>query len=213
MTTTTSRAVVAVAGAAALSFGGLAYAAASAPTTLIHACMNSNNGNLRIVAEGQGCRTSESLLAWNQQGVQGETGAHGPQGAQGETGETGSQGDQGPRGETGPQGPRGPTGPAGPAGAGLSGYEIVDNDVSVGWLSKGHVYVDCPEGKVVIGGGARSGTQVRGMPHLTWWEDTDMNILDSFPVDEDTWFVSAYYGVGDTVTKQLAAHAICVDKP
>lgn len=58
------------------------------------------------------------------------------------------------QGPQGPAGPQGPIGPQGPAGSGLTGFELIDNDflnipqgVDVG------MGVDCPEGKMVIGGG------------------------------------------------------------
>lgn len=210
MTANTSRTVVALAGAAALSLGGLAYTAASTPATLIHACMNGNNGNVRIVAGKHDCRKSETPLSWNQQGIRGEAGPTGPQGEKGDTGDTGPtgpQGQAGERGPTGPQGPRGLTGPAGPAGAGLSGYEIVQKESTVHWFSTFYAFVDCPEGKVVVGGGARS-----GLLEAAHYIDQDMNILDSFPYDEDTWAAVAYYG-GPELTGTLAAYAICVDKP
>jgi hypothetical protein len=87
---------------------GVAYATATivGAGTVIHACKNDTNGDLRIATA---CRNSESAVAWNTQGPQGDTGPAGPAGANGAAGDAGVQG---------PPGPTGPQGPAGPAGAG-----------------------------------------------------------------------------------------------
>jgi hypothetical protein len=86
---------------------GVAYATASvvASGSVIHACKNDANGDLRIATA---CRNSESAVAWN---TQGETGPAGPAGA------AGAKGDAGGAGVAGPPGPTGAQGPAGPAGA------------------------------------------------------------------------------------------------
>jgi hypothetical protein len=47
---------------------------------------------IRIVEEGTICRGFETLISWNQEGVQGETGPQGPEGSQGPQGETGLSG-------------------------------------------------------------------------------------------------------------------------
>jgi hypothetical protein len=107
---TTIVAVAAVVGLAVS--GGTAYAAGLIPGAdgTIHACYNTTNGNVRVVAEGTKCRTHEKTLSWNQ------TGPVGPQGPAGPQGPVGPQGPQGPQGATGPQGPAGPQGATGPAG-------------------------------------------------------------------------------------------------
>jgi hypothetical protein len=83
--------------------GGTAWAAGLIPGAdgVINACYNSTNGNLRVVKQGQKCRTHEKVLSWNQTGPQGPAG---PQGA------TGPQGPAGPAGATGATGPQGPAG-------------------------------------------------------------------------------------------------------
>jgi len=98
---------------------------------IIHACVDDNNGKIRIVSGLEDCAKNESALDWNglgpegpqgetgPAGPQGETGPVGPQGPQGETGPTGPQGEigpAGPQGETGPVGPQGPQGETGPTG-------------------------------------------------------------------------------------------------
>ena len=100
-------------------------------------------------------------------GPQGATGAIGAQGATGAIGAQGATGAIGPQGVTGAIGPQGPQGPQGPAGAdgGLVGYAIVqgtavaiagtDFDVAVS--------VNCPPGKVAIGGGVSLGSPAGGV--------------------------------------------------
>ena len=122
MKLTRGHAAAGMIGAAAIaSLGGLAYA--TTPSNVINGCMNDSTGILRVVAAGSSCKSNETPLSWNQQGVQGETGPIGPQGPKGDkgdTGETGPQGlkgDKGDTGETGPQGPQGPKGDKGDTGA------------------------------------------------------------------------------------------------
>jgi Collagen triple helix repeat (20 copies) len=112
-------------------------------------------------------------------GATGATGLTGANGATGDTGVTGATGASGATGATGPSGPSGVTGPAGasgsagaigptgprgekgePASAGISGYEVV-RERTASFIENGgeadlFVVARCPEGKVVIGGGARS---------------------------------------------------------
>src|SRR5579884_1579432 len=98
--------------------GGVAYATQGMTrdaTSVIQACSNKTNGDLRIVTNNQtDCRTSETPVAWNVVGPQGPTG---PQGPKGETGATGAQGPQGDKGDPGAPGPDGAPGPKGDAGA------------------------------------------------------------------------------------------------
>ena len=81
-------------------------------------------------------------------------------------------------------------------------------------LSSNHVSVDCPPGKVIISGGARTGSEgvVDGTP-IYADGGRDMNILDSFQVDNDTWFVRAYFGGGYWSASALSAVALCVNAP
>lgn len=83
-------------------------------TTLIHACVKSSNGAIRIVGNSEVCASNETPLDWR---IQGEAGPIGPQGPQGPQGPEGPQGPQGPGGPQGPQGPQGPEGPQGPQGS------------------------------------------------------------------------------------------------
>jgi hypothetical protein len=85
---------------------GVAYATAAvvASTSVINACTNDKNGELRMVDAAGACRRKESPVSWNVQGPQGDVGPAGPQGLKGDPGV------QGPPGPTGPQGPAGPAG-------------------------------------------------------------------------------------------------------
>jgi hypothetical protein len=88
---------------------GVAYATAAvvASTSVINACTNDKNGELRMVEAAGACRRKESPVTWNVQGPQGDVG---PAGSQGLKGDAGATGVQGPPGPTGPQGPAGPAG-------------------------------------------------------------------------------------------------------
>jgi hypothetical protein len=80
---------------------------------VIHACVNENSGEIKIVDEIEECRNGWVPLDWNQVGPRGPPG---PQGSQGEQGPVGPEGPQGPQGEQGPVGPEGPQGEQGPVG-------------------------------------------------------------------------------------------------
>jgi hypothetical protein len=108
--------------------GAAAWASATedrAPT--IHACVDRQNGQLRIVSPGEPCRRHESALEWNSQG------------------------------DTGPAGAQGEMGPAGAAGApGISGWEQKTAFGIVAPGATGSALVRCSPGKQVIGGGFAS---------------------------------------------------------
>lgn len=63
-----------------------------ADTTIYYACVKTNGGTIRVVAQGATCTNSETLISWNQQGPQGIQGVPGPSGAPGPTGIPGSGG-------------------------------------------------------------------------------------------------------------------------
>ena len=94
---------------------------------VIHGCANQDNGQVRVVAADEACRTNEVAFTWNQAGPAGSAGPTGAPGATGPAGPAGPSGADGAQGAAGPTGPTGPQGPAGPQGAagGLSGYEVV----------------------------------------------------------------------------------------
>lgn len=96
---------------------------------IIHACVNSNSGEVRIVDADATCKNNWVPLDWNQQG---------------------------PEGPQGPPGPEGPPGPQGPVGEdGVSGYEIVSQEATVDFepVNLAGLGVTCPEEKKVLGGG------------------------------------------------------------
>ena len=91
-------------------------------------------------------------LPQGEQGVQGE---QGPQGEQGIQGEQGPQGEQGVPGEQGPQGEQGEQGPQGEQGEpGLMNVTVVSVTSANNSNQTKTVTAVCPEGTVIIGGGA-----------------------------------------------------------
>ena len=104
-------------------------------------------------------------------GAMGAQGATGPQGIQGIPGPTGQGvgvpgpvGPTGATGATGPAGPVGATGPQGPAGGdgaagtnGISGYQVVSTSTNPNDFLDSAT-VNCPAGKVALGGGGTSDT-------------------------------------------------------
>jgi hypothetical protein len=86
-----------------------------------------------------------TVISWNSQGVegvQGATGAEGPQGPQGPQGEPGADGAQGPQGEPGVDGRDG-----------ITDAERVTFSTRVDGNKVTRLTVDCPTGKIAIGGG------------------------------------------------------------
>ena len=155
---------------------GVAYASIPASNGALTGCYRTgggaNQGEFRIVETSASCRSNETALTFNQQGIagpkgetglKGETGATGPQGVKGDTGDTGptgatgATGPAGATGQTGPSGQTGAQGPAGPTGAqgssGLSGVEYVEAPVQVGANSADSAIAHCTGTKHVIGGG------------------------------------------------------------
>jgi hypothetical protein len=102
--------IVAGAVGLAIGFGASVWATIPDPSGEIHGCYKAQNGQLRIVDQGQVCLASETAIQWNATGAAGTPGPAGP------TGPTGPTGPAGPTGPTGPIGPTGPTGPTGPQG-------------------------------------------------------------------------------------------------
>ncbi len=112
-----SRLAVGIAAAvAALSLGSFAIAQVGDDGT-IRSCVHKNSGAVRVLADGETCKSNERLLVFNQQGEQGDAGPQGPAGPPGADGAQGPQGPAGPPGADGAQGPQGPAGPPGADGA------------------------------------------------------------------------------------------------
>ena len=114
-------AIVTLAVAAAVAYATIPDAAG-----VIHGCyrasLDDQKGQLRIVDDPTSCRSNETEIQWNQQGVAGAPGTNGidgttgPPGDTGPTGPAGATGAQGPQGETGATGAQGPQGETGAAG-------------------------------------------------------------------------------------------------
>lgn len=81
---------------------GGAYAAVSASSPTISACVHHNGGGLYAARK---CARRDSRLTWNVKGPKGATGAQGLQGATGSRGIQGLQGIQGAPGTPGQRGP------------------------------------------------------------------------------------------------------------
>jgi hypothetical protein len=147
---------------------GVAFAAIPSSSGQISACFSKQGGALRVIdrAKGQGCRSTERLLVWNQRGIHGAagargatgaTGATGPTGATGATGATGPRGTAGVTGATGATGARGLPGEPGEPGAagadGAASFQYVDRPITVEPGSNSEYPVACPLGSQVISGG------------------------------------------------------------
>src|SRR5678815_5328566 len=77
---------------------------------VVHACVQQNSNQVRIVGLNGTCTNSETAAHWSISGV-GAPGPTGPAGPAGATGATGPAGPAGPTGATGAAGPAGPVGP------------------------------------------------------------------------------------------------------
>jgi hypothetical protein len=105
-----------------VAFGIVRVVQAAIPDTnrVIHGCVSSTNGGLRVITATSTCKHHhETPLDWNQVGPPGPTG---PPGARGGTGPAGLTGAIGATGATGAKGATGLTGATGAKGAtGLTG--------------------------------------------------------------------------------------------
>jgi Collagen triple helix repeat (20 copies) len=87
-------------------------------STVLEACVNPGNGDLRLVGPGTPCHRSESRVSWNVKGPAGPAGPKGPAGPAGSVGPTGAVGPQGPAGEDGADGAPGAPGAPGVSAGG-----------------------------------------------------------------------------------------------
>jgi hypothetical protein len=142
-------------------------------STPIHACVLKNVGTMRIVSSPTQCSSSlETPLQWNMAGAQGVPGL---QGAMGEKGDTGLQGV--------------------PGIAGISGYEMVTNTLERDNPSH-TLLIDCPPGKVVLGGGY----------NLSSGHATNIHITINAPRDDISgWII---YDDSDNLS-EITGYAIC----
>jgi hypothetical protein len=134
-------------------------------------------------------------------GEQGQQGVQGVPGPQGQPGQDGVQGAPGQPGAKGEKGDRGDTGP--PAPGGTSGYVIVEStDETIPALSTRDTFVACPTGKVVVGGGVKTGLNDFFV---------DGQVADSYPKNNG-WYARVYNPDGNVfVGLHFFAYAICVD--
>jgi len=118
---------------------------------------------------------------------------HGERGPAGERGAAGAKGNTGARGQ---QGPRGATGATGPAG--VSGYEVVQQSTAAAASRSQAITVNCPAGKVVLGGGGSTSG------------DSGAVVTQSYPVGSASWSLTATTPTG-TSDWQLTGYAICAN--
>jgi Collagen triple helix repeat (20 copies) len=123
-----------------VAIGGGAWAASGGligSNGVIHGCVRTKGGTLKIVAPRQKCRRGLTAISFNQQGRPGPQGVRGQQGAQGAQGAQGLQGQgiQGVKGDPGAQGLQGLQGIQGVKGdkgdqglQGLQGIQGVKGD-------------------------------------------------------------------------------------
>lgn len=103
----------------------------------IRACVDHQNGQVRIVSPDDSCRNNERSVEWNVEGPAGVAGAAGP---------------AGPRGDIGPAGPDGA-----PGAPGVSGWEqVVSTTIVLPAGGTKAAVARCPDGKQVFGGGFTS---------------------------------------------------------
>jgi hypothetical protein len=157
---------------------------AAQSNTVINGCIQKQTGVLRIPPSGSCDPKNETAISWNQVGPQGP------------------QGQQGPQGPAGPAGPAGPQGPQGVKGdPGISGYQVVKQDVELGGGQGAQGAAACPAGKKLLGGGAGGGF---------------LNIEQSYPgrglgdpnESWDVWWAYSYNG-NLFRTETMHVYAIC----
>jgi hypothetical protein len=168
--------VVAVLAIASLAVAGVAvaYATGVAFTPsggVIHACVNVENGGVRVLDPQSGrqdlqqCRANETGIDWSQ---------------------------------VGPPGPGGADGAPGPAGSnGVSGYEVVTATSPIVLQGRiGSATATCPTGKVPVGGGNLTPYVVVPPPtNVTLYDTT----LSSYP-NGSGWTVTIFSGYGGAFT-------------
>ena len=164
---------------------------------IISSCYAKVGGYLRVIdADGSACKSGESPLTWNQQGIPGPKGDKGDQGIQGPVGPAGPQG---PQGVQGIQGPAGPVGPIGPAGTTVSGWErVASGEITIEPLGVGGVAATCPTGKKVLGGGY----------FLKTPRETD-TVFENFPTFIGNGWKVAARNQSDVFETTIQAYGIC----
>jgi hypothetical protein len=129
---------------------GIAYATIPDVNGVIHGCYAKSGGSLRVIDDTvTNCKSTETSLNWNMQGVQGPQGPAGP------------QGQQGVQGVQGPQGPQGAQGPAGPSGT-SHGYFATAANIAI---------AEGPAISKIV--------SISGLPAATYMVSGQVNIADS----------------------------------
>ena len=140
-----SPAVVLAGLALLVALGGTSYAAIALPNNSVGTRQLQQNAVARAKLAKSAVTGAKvkngSLTAADFKAGQLRAGPQGPAGA------------QGPVGPTGPQGERGPIGPQGAPG--ISEVELISDQTVEDSLGIKQVIIDCPVGKVSIGGGAQ----------------------------------------------------------
>jgi hypothetical protein len=173
----------------AVSTFGLADAAIPNSTTKVFTACRNSLGTIRVIdfQAGQRCKSTEKTITWNQRGPTGPMGSPGPKGDDGAPGPTGAPGADGA-----------------PGTSGVSGYERVNADFMMALgVESGTSSVDCPVGKVPIGGG---------------YDFSDLFTKNIAPKYEDFmgasyptatgWSVKWYHGI-DNLAINFSVYAIC----
>jgi hypothetical protein len=161
-------------------------------TALIHACVSNSSGEIKIVGANATCPSNYRALEWNIQGPAGQQGPIGPVGPVGPVGPQGLQGEAGPQGLPGEPGIQGP--------AGISGLEVVTVNSGTQVAARIDVFVECPAGKQVLGGG-----------YGTIGSNLDTSISTSAPYGPYQWVVTAVTNDYPNVRSgwSVQAYAIC----
>ena len=186
------RLLLAGAGAlAAVVAGGAAYAAIPSADGTITACYRGQT--LRLVDSAADCGNTETAISWSQ---------HGEQGPPGPPGKDGASGKDGANGKDGAPGAAGPPGPAG----GLAGYERLSHTVQPSNDLASDV-LDCPTGKVPVGGGA----SITGVIRTASGQIP--SIVNSNPTATG-WFSTgvAPQGYSNTGSWSLTTYVICANQ-
>jgi Collagen triple helix repeat (20 copies) len=140
-------------------------------------------------------------------GAKGATGAAGAKGATGAAGPKGATGPAGAKGATGAAGPKGATGERGPTGpSGLAGYEQVNHTIQpLNDLAQDAV--NCPTGKVPVGGGAAVFGLIRNAAGQS------PSVVDSSPTSTGWSSIAvAPQGFSNTANWSLTTYVICVNQ-
>jgi Collagen triple helix repeat (20 copies) len=141
-----------------------------------------------------------------EKGDQGDQGEQGIQGIQGEKGDKGDKGDQGEQGIQGIQGEKGDQGDPGTNGTngtnGVTGWEMVTGSGTANNTGAPTVIaVDCPVGKVVVGGGYDSNKDGEQAPYV---DQSGPNLTGT------GWVVSATKATLPAPSASITVWAICV---